>query len=336
MSIFGQNPADITGALFKAKNLDDLPDKTAARANLNVPSVEDVQYNSVPIGMILPYWGNTAPAGYLPCHGQTITSGVFPGLVTFLGGTTSAVVPDLRGEFLRGWDNGRGVDPGREIRTSQLDAIQNIVGSLITRSGGASTVGSIIGGGPNNVFDQTSLQTGQTGVSQTIPDGAAARADVTVFNAARVVRTAAETRPRNAAVLYCIKAYNAVQNFTSGINIAGLAGDYASLVTSAVKYADFQGVNQVLSTGASGYQKLPGGLIIQWGRLVFNSAGVQVFAHPVTFPTGVLASSTNIIDSVIYDWTSKPYTTSVSTVGSTSVYSGYTTMSVVSVIVIGY
>lgn len=326
MSIFGQNPADITGALFKAKNLEDVPDKAAARQNLNVPSVEDVQYNSVPIGMILPYWGNTAPAGFLPCHGQTITSGVFPGLVTFLGGTTSAVVPDLRGEFLRGWDNGRGVDGGRGIRTFQLDALQNITGSLLA----ADSTG---------LGHATSATGAYAGTSGPVLKGNTAAVNAITnltFDASRVARTALETRPRNAAVLYCIKAYNAVQNVTSGLNIAGLAGDYTALLTSAAKYADFTGVNQSLTTGASGYQKLPGGLIIQWGRLVFNSAGVQVFAHPVTFPTGVLASSTNIIDSVIYDWTSKPYTTSVSTVGSTSVYSGYTTMSVVSVIVIGY
>mgnify|MGYP001566523331 FL=1 len=113
MTIFGQNPADVSGALFKAANLGDVPNIATARANLQVPSITDVQYNSVPIGMILPYWGSVAPAGYLPCSGQTITSTTFPDLVTFLGGTGTATVPDLRGEFLRGWDNGREIGRAR-------------------------------------------------------------------------------------------------------------------------------------------------------------------------------------------------------------------------------
>lgn len=326
MNIFGQNPADITGAIFKAENLGDLPDKAAARANLGVPSTAEVQYNSVPVGMILPYWGNTAPAGYLPCNGQTITSTVFPELVTFLGGTTSAVVPDLRGEFLRGWDNGRGVDGGRGIKTSQLDALQNITGAF----GAADATGIANTNAVSGVFAGTAgaVLKGNTATVNAITN--------LTFDASRVARTALETRPRNVSVLYCIKAYSAVQNFTSGINIAGLAGDYADLVTSAVKYADFQGSNQSLTNGSTGYQKLPGGLIIQWGKLTFTGAGTRVFNHPVTFPNGVMASAVSLNESVIYDWTSKPFTTCVATVGSTTVYSGYTTSSAVSVIVIGY
>lgn len=51
----------------------------------------------------------------------------YPGLAAvFLLGN----LPDLRGEFIRGWDDGRGIDAGREILSAQGDAIRNITGTF--------------------------------------------------------------------------------------------------------------------------------------------------------------------------------------------------------------
>lgn len=274
MSIFGQNPADITGAIFKSKNFSDVPDKAAARNNLGVPSKAEVLYNSVPIGMILPYWGNVAPAGYLPCAGQTVTSGTFPELVTFLGGGASQVVPDLRGEFLRGWDDGRGVDSGRVIKTSQSDETKSHYHySPITEEGGAALAVAV-----GKVSDL-----GWVGIDLGGMSPAASEAAENVFKTSTV--GGVETRPRNVSVLYCIKAYSSVQNYTSNINIAGLASDYSTLSAAAVKYPDFTGSNQVLST--NGYQKLPGGLIMQWGLTATGTTVVVTF--PIAFPTAFLS-----------------------------------------------
>ena len=55
--------------------------------------------------------GSSVPSGWLECNGQS-TSG-FTALAAIVG----ANVPDLRGEFVRGWDNGRGVDTGRALGT---------------------------------------------------------------------------------------------------------------------------------------------------------------------------------------------------------------------------
>ena len=101
MSFFGQPPLAALLPLQAGQNLADLPNTATALANLGTLSTSNIMMNAVPMGTIIPYWGSTAPVGYLPCNGQTINSGTFPDLVTFLGGTTSAVVPDLRGEFLR-------------------------------------------------------------------------------------------------------------------------------------------------------------------------------------------------------------------------------------------
>ena len=135
MSFFGQPPLAALLPLQAGQNLADLPNTATALANLGTLSTSNIMMNAVPMGTIIPYWGSTAPVGYLPCNGQTINSGTFPDLVTFLGGTTSAVVPDLRGEFLRGWDNGRGLDAGRGISTTQTDALQNITGAYSSSNG---------------------------------------------------------------------------------------------------------------------------------------------------------------------------------------------------------
>lgn len=280
MAIFGQNPADVSGALFKSKNLLDVPDKTAARNNLNVPSKDDVLYNAVPIGMIMPYWGSTAPAGYLPCSGQTVTSGSFPDLVTFLGGTTSAVVPDLRGEFLRGWDNGRGVDTGRSIFSSQTDTLQNATGWIASRtSTAASTAGGIFSS--NGVFNTTIQTSGVNAVAITT-SGSPVASDSTTFDLSRVVRTSGETRPRNVSVLYCIKAYNCIQNYTSSFNVAGLVSDYSTLSAAAVKYSDWTGTN--VQKASQGFMKFTNGVVMQWGSSATSNVTVS---FPMSFPTAV-------------------------------------------------
>ena len=91
--------------------------------------------NGCPPGSIMPFAGTTAPAGWLQCRGQALSSAQYPELFSVLGttwgngssGSGSSVstdfnLPDLRGEFLRGLDSGRGVDAGRTLGSSQAGA----------------------------------------------------------------------------------------------------------------------------------------------------------------------------------------------------------------------
>jgi microcystin-dependent protein len=195
---FGLPPAGYNTPLLAASNLSDLPSKPTALTNLGAASSDDVLKAANPLGTIIAYYGSTAPYGYLPCSGQTVSSSTFPDLVTFLGGTTSATLPDLRGEFIRGWDNGRGIDTGRAIRTLQLDAFKSHTHSFPMQLAGAS------GSTTSTVGGSSTATTNATG-------------DI-------------ETRPRNVSVLYCIKAYDSPKS-ASVVNMTSLVNEIAGRIT---------------------------------------------------------------------------------------------------------
>jgi phage-related tail fiber protein len=104
-------------------------------------------------------------------------------------GSTTFKVPDLRGEFIRGWSADRsGVDVDRDFGSTQGDAIRNITGTVGTVGANSTVNGAFakISGGVD--IDNSGL-----------PDQAVD------FDASRVVPTADENRPRNIALLACIK-----------------------------------------------------------------------------------------------------------------------------------
>lgn len=126
------------------------------------------------------------------------TSGAQNGVHTFLqswfglgDGATTFNLPDLRGEFLRGWDDGRGVDAGRVFGSTQLDALQGHThqsngysGNSDGSSGNWLSVGDAWQAGPTYPVTGVVTDPGTSG-------GAA--------------RVATETRSRSVAVLVCVK-----------------------------------------------------------------------------------------------------------------------------------
>ncbi|HAN7926171.1 TPA: phage tail protein [Escherichia coli] len=70
----------------------------------------------IPVGFPLPWPQATPPGGWLKCNGATFDKAKYPKLAVAY---PSGALPDLRGEFLRGWDDGRGVDSGRALLTAQ-------------------------------------------------------------------------------------------------------------------------------------------------------------------------------------------------------------------------
>ncbi len=83
---------------------------------------------SVPVGGLVPFAGGTVHNGFLKCNGAGISRTTYAALFAEIGiiygagnGSTTFNLPDLRGEFLRGWDDARGVDPGRPLGGFQGD-----------------------------------------------------------------------------------------------------------------------------------------------------------------------------------------------------------------------
>ena len=86
----------------------------------------------VPSGAVLYFAGRTAPAGWLKANGAAVSRTAYAALFAAIGTTYGAGdgrstfnLPDLRGEFLRGWDDGRGVDAGRVFGSAQAHALQS-------------------------------------------------------------------------------------------------------------------------------------------------------------------------------------------------------------------
>lgn len=70
----------------------------------------------IPVGFPLPWPQATPPEGWLKCNGAAFDKAKYPKLAVAY---PSGSLPDLRGEFLRGWDDGRGVDTGRSLLSAQ-------------------------------------------------------------------------------------------------------------------------------------------------------------------------------------------------------------------------
>lgn len=154
----------------------------------------------------------TAPAGWLKANGATVSRTTYAALFSKIGttfgtgdGSTTFNLPDLRGEFLRGWDDGRGIDASRVFGSAQLDAQQAFTGSLGLRrlNDGNSLVGN---SGVTGGFQFTAGARGPSPRLVSATDSATLADDqVTFSNTAAGTRTATETRARNVALLVCIK-----------------------------------------------------------------------------------------------------------------------------------
>ena len=148
--------------------------------------------SGVPTGAIIGFPVATAPAGYIKANGDNVSRTTYAALFAVYGttygagdGTTTFTLPDYRGEFPRWFDDGRGVDTGRVITAAQLDQLQGHGHTAASLSGG-SQVPSYGAGAP--------VSTGAQAPLAPIADGA--------YGTPRV---GSETRPRNKALLACIK-----------------------------------------------------------------------------------------------------------------------------------
>ncbi|MGR8335281.1 tail fiber protein [Escherichia coli] len=174
---------------------------SVGRAILGKTSIQSVleylglgEGSALPVGVPVPWPLATPPTGWLKCNGAAFSSEKYPNLAKAY---PTNKLPDLRGEFIRGWDDGRGIDSGRNLLSAQNDAIQNIVGSF----GRTQLFRDVLSSGPFSQHGQVL----STGLKETeIIEGYGSYN--WTFDASRSVRTASETRPRNIAFNYIVRA----------------------------------------------------------------------------------------------------------------------------------
>jgi microcystin-dependent protein len=156
----------LDGVTATAAELNALGGITATVTELNytvgVTSAIQTQINgvaAVPVGTVINVAMNTAPNGYLKANGAAVSRSTYSDLFTAIGttfgagdGSTTFLVPDLRGEFVRGWDDARGIDAGRTFGSAQADELKSHSHSMRIQgsSGGGITTGAgSLGAGSN-------------------------------------------------------------------------------------------------------------------------------------------------------------------------------------------
>ena len=159
------------------------------------------QYNPPP-GAVCMFYANTPPSGWLEANGAWHSKTTYPRLYNQIKDITGILtngdlftVPDLRGEFLRGWDNGRGVDAGRALGSSQLDMFSSHLHRLKTDTG-------IVSQGNEVGLTDTGIWTDVGGPESL--NSAAISSDGQHIEATTYTEGGVETRPRNVALLVCI------------------------------------------------------------------------------------------------------------------------------------
>ena len=171
--------------LAKDQNGADIPDPALFVKNLGLG-----EGSALPVGVPVPWPSATPPTGWLKCNGAAFSAEEYPELAKVY---PTNKLPDLRGEFIRGWDDGRRIDTNRSLLSSQGDAIRNIIGALVDVR--FNSYPSDSGAFTTSVIGDAS--------SDSIKGGYAKRV---TFDASRVVPTANENRPRNIAFNYIVRA----------------------------------------------------------------------------------------------------------------------------------
>ncbi|OYE59691.1 phage tail protein [Shigella sonnei] len=161
---------------------------SVGRAILSKPSIQSVlnylglgEGSALPVGVPVPWPLETPPTGWLKCNGAAFSSEMYPKLAKAY---PTNKLPDLRGEFIRGWDDGRGIDAGRTLLSGQD-------GTSFSHYGGNFDIGS--GHSINNYDQIVSNQPGFSRFSFAGPSRGDGVNYVTI-------------RPRNIAFNYIVRA----------------------------------------------------------------------------------------------------------------------------------
>ncbi|MBD2816480.1 tail fiber protein [Xenorhabdus sp. Flor] len=161
--------------MAKSANGADIANKAAFVRNLGLIGTE------LPIGVPIPWPLKIPPAGWLKCNGSAFVAGQYPELEKVY---PSLRLPDLRGEFIRGWSDDKKVDTGRALLSSQDDSLK----------------------AHNHFFRQSWAATGFDSTGGRHPVGADSGGYLTNEPLSTEYSGGSETRPRNIAFNYIVRA----------------------------------------------------------------------------------------------------------------------------------
>jgi phage-related tail fiber protein len=169
---------------------------------------------AVPTGSVHLMASTTVPSGYLKCNGAAVSRTTYADLFAEIGtafgagdGSSTFNVPDLRGEFVRGWDDSRGVDSGRNFATAQGDQNKQ-------HNHSATATSTVTDPGHNHVYiDQQAhnegyrpWKAGDNDCGQRNKNTNNAFTGISVSTSVSVANDGGnEARPRNIAMMYVIK-----------------------------------------------------------------------------------------------------------------------------------
>ena len=152
----------------------------------------------LPAGAVAHFAMSSAPSGWLKADGSAVSRTTYAALFAAIGttfgagdGSTTFNIPDLRGEFIRGWADARAVDTGRVFGSAQSDEIK--LHGHPYRSGTASVSSPDGTGGFQREGNNATNYSAYTGTPSATSGQQIGGAGGT------------ETRPRNIALLACIK-----------------------------------------------------------------------------------------------------------------------------------
>lgn len=177
---------------------------------LNLPIPADT---GVPIGGVVMWTAATAPTGYKLCDGSAISRTTYADLFAVIDetygigdGSTTFNLPDFRGYFPRGNDNGRGVDIGRVLGTEQADTVvghTHAAGTLATASSGSHshTIGYITDTGSGGIRNlNTEVKTSTANVTTN-----SSGAHTHTISGSTASTGDSETRPKNLSINFIIR-----------------------------------------------------------------------------------------------------------------------------------
>ncbi|WP_406865732.1 phage tail protein [Escherichia coli] len=158
--------------------------------------------SALPVGVPVPWPSATPPTGWLKCNGAPFSAEEYPKLAKAY---PKLKLPDLRGEFIRGWDDGRGVDSARLLLSSQTASILEHNHEMSGWTGD-NLWASDVGKNPASVFS-VQLSVGDGGLLYSWKDGHGTTNDSKRMDRTNHVSSGAgDGSPRNIAFNYIVRA----------------------------------------------------------------------------------------------------------------------------------